>query len=505
VNLVSGHAANLLFKNIGVFAQDTWHVGPRLSLTYGLRWDIDVAPESTTSPSLVAAAAFDLSNLSTLALAASGTPVFSTKFGNVAPRIGLAYQVSQGQKFSTVFRGGFGVFYDLVTQEVGNAISNQFPFFVNNFIVLPPGSTFPLSAAVTTPPPVTVIPQVELFDPNLRLPYTLQWNAALEQSIGANETVSATYVGSVGRRLIETVSAASPTPTISFANLVTNLGTSDYHSLQFQYKRRMSHHVQALASYAWAHSIDTGSGSSNLISSNQIQSVLGAQANRGPSSFDIRHSLSAAATWDIPAPRTNLPAKALLSGWSVDNVVFARSAPPVDILYSQLSFGGQSIAVRPDLVPGMPLYLVGSQCLQPKPAGLGAPCPGGRGFNPAAFTPPPRDSTGSPLRNGNLGRNALRGFQAVQWDFAVHRDFPIHETLKLQFRAEMFNVLNHPNFAPPVGDLGNPNSINPQFGLSAQMLGRSLSPSSNAGGGSFDPLYQLGGPRSIQFALKLLF
>ncbi len=122
------------------------------------------------------------------------------------------------------------------------------------------------------------------------------------------------------------------------------------------------------------------------------------------------------------------------------------------------------------------------------------------GFNPSVFAPPPIDpATGQALRQGNLGRNALRGFGATQWDFAVHRDFPIRESLKLQFRAEMFNVLNHPNFGLPDGNLSDST-----FGLSTQMLGRSLD-GLNQGGGSFSSLYQVGGPRSIQLALKLQF
>jgi hypothetical protein len=102
------------------------------------------------------------------------------------------------------------------------------------------------------------------------------------------------------------------------------------------------------------------------------------------------------------------------------------------------------------------------------------------------------------VRQGNLRRNALRGFGAAQWDFAVHRDFPIRESLKLQFRAEMFNVLNHPNFASPLGGFEAA-----QFGVSTSMLGQGLA--GPAGAGGLSSLYQIGGPRSIQLALKLMF
>jgi hypothetical protein len=129
----------------------------------------------------------------------------------------------------------------------------------------------------------------------------------------------------------------------------------------------------------------------------------------------------------------------------------------------------------------------------------GSQFPGGTALNPAAFQAPPVDpTTGIPLRQGDLSRNALRACGSTQWDFAVHREFPIRERLQLQFRAEMFNVLNHPNFGPPVADISNP-----QFGLSTQMLATSLD--ANPGSGSFTSLYQMGGPRSFQLALKLQF
>jgi hypothetical protein len=116
----------------------------------------------------------------------------------------------------------------------------------------------------------------------------------------------------------------------------------------------------------------------------------------------------------------------------------------------------------------------------------------GEQFNPAAFSVPP---TGV---QGNLGRNFLRGFPVGQVDFSVRREFPIYERLRLQFRADAFNLFNHPNFANPDGIM-----TDPTFGISTQMLGTSLGSTGITGG--FNPLYQIGGPRSFQLAAKFVF
>jgi hypothetical protein len=480
----------LVFYNLGLFAQDTWRILPRLTVTYGLRWDIDFAP----SGGLPSVTGFNLNDLSQLALAPAGTPPFSTKFNNVAPRLGVAYQISKSQNWQTVLRGGFGVFYDLVTTEVGNSLhEGAYPFGAIGFTI---GGAFPLDSEAAAPPPITAaqLASGDLFalDPHLKAPYTLEWNLALEQSLGSQQSVSASYIGSVGRRLMQSAFVEGVNPNIAAAQLTTNAATSDYNALQLQFQRRLSGGLQVLASYSWSHSIDTASAGS--VFGNEANALLpsNVNANRGPSDFDIRNAFSAGVTYAIPAPRSNALVSALLRGWSLQNVIQARSAPPVDLFDGALFFEGAgafSANIRPDVVPGQPFYLFGPQY------------PGGKAFNPAAFVPPPTDPiTGAPLREGDLSRNALRAFGAAQWDFAVHRDFTIRERLKLQFRAEMFNVLNHPNFGPPVADISN----TAQFGQSIQMLGRSLD-NQNQGGGSFSPLYQIGGPRSIQFGLKLQF
>lgn len=498
-SLQSNADTTILFHNLGTFAQDTWRARPRLTLTYGLRWDVDFAPSTASGVSFPAVTGFNLNDLSQLAVAPPGTSAFRTPYWNIAPRLGVAYQISQSQNWGTVFRSGFGVFYDLATQQVGNLIGQgAYPFGANSFTI---GGVFPLSSTAGAPPPITPpgsgFGTVVAFDPTLQLPFTLEWNVSLEQELGSQQALSASYVGSAGRRLIQTANIFSPNPNYADAILVGNTATSDYDALQLQFQRRLSHGLQVLSSYTWSHSIDTASAGSFGSSSNAAATAL--SGNRGPSDFDIRKAFSAAVTYEIPTPSGNVVTDALLRGWAIQNVIQARSAPPSTASYGNFSAGVENTltAVRPDLIPGLPLYLYGPQY------------PGGKIFNNTPgqggpgcigpFCPPPVDANGNPLRQGDLSRNALRGFGATQWDFAVHRDFRIHETLKLQFRAEFFNILNHPNFAPPVSNLNDP-----KFGMSTQTLGQSFT-GGVSGSGALSPLYQLGGPRSIQLALKFFF
>ncbi len=492
----TGSAANVtvLFRNLGVFAQDTWRVSPRLTLTYGLRWDLDVAPTTLNGPSIPSITGYNPNDFSKLAVAKAGTSPFKTTYTNVAPRFGMAYQLYQGPNLGTVVRGGVGIFYDLVSSEAGNMVTNVPPFGALTFLT----GTFPYAPDQIVPPlipPTGVISSLYAFNPNLKLPYTMEWNVALEQSIGNQQALSASYIGSAGRRLLQTSSIFSPPTNLSLnGNFVDNTSVSDYNSLQLRLQRRLSRGLQVLASYTWSQPIDTGSASSPLLSSNQGVPASGRNPNRAPSDFDVRNAFSAGITYEIPYPKLRSVAKEVLQGWSVKSFIVARSAPPVNISDKNFFFlnnNGINADVRPDLVPHTAIYLSSSQY------------PGGKAFNVNAFMDPPVDpNTGNPLRQGTVPRNFVRGFGATQWDFAVHRDFPIHELLKLQFRAEMFNVLNHPNFGQPSGCFGS--NCSAPFGLSTQTLGQSLN-NLNTGGGALDPLYQIGGPRSIQLALKLFF
>jgi len=473
----SFQATALLSQNFSLYGQDAWKITPRLTVTYGLRWDINPAlkgKNSGSDPFTVVG----LNNPATMTLAPRGTPLYETTYGNVAPRLGLAYQLNESPDWGTIVRGGFGVFYDLGQGSLGGA-TTFFPYLATRSFALP---AFPLSPQNAAPPALTTNPPVGTMfvaDPHLKLPRTYQWNVALEQSIGRSQSVSLTYLGAIGRDLLRVTNLFNVNPSFQFVGLTTNSATSDYHALQIKFERRLSRGLQALASYSWSHSIDIASTDATVNLNTPI-AIASPNIDRGNSDFDIRHSFSAGVTYDLPSPGSQRLVRATLGGWSVDAFILARSAPPVDVVGATVVAAGIFLSPRPNVTPGAPLELEGSQF------------PGGKIFNKAAFTAPPVG------QQGNFGRNVLRGFGAAQADVALQRQFHLTEKLGLRFRSEFFNIFNHPNF-------GNPNNVltSPLFGRSTQTLANSLG--SGGPNGGLNPLYQIGGPRSIQLAAKLQF
>src|SRR5260370_15521585 len=286
--IASSVNSTFLFRNLGLYAQDTWRVLPRLTLTYGLRWDIDFAPGTLNGPPLAAVTGCNLNDLSTLALAPNGTPLYQTPYRNLAPRIGIAYQLRHNQNWQTIMRGGFGVFYDLASSEVGNLIHGTYPLGAQSH---PRGGTFPYDPARAIPPPITTSNlassgTLSPFSPNLRSPYTLQWNLALEQALGKQQTISASYIGAAGRRLLQTANVTGANPNFAILQLLANAGTSSYDALQIQFQRRMSRGLQVLSSYCLPHSISTGSAGSIASLFNDMVPHATSNANRAPSAFD---------------------------------------------------------------------------------------------------------------------------------------------------------------------------------------------------------------------------
>ena len=462
----------LVFQNISMFAQDAWKATRTLTITYGLRWEYNAAPSSPngTLPFTVT----QVSNFAIMTLAPQGTPLWHPQKDDFAPRLGVAWQARP----NLVFRAGAGIFYDLGYSDVANGAS-AWPYTQQKIIA---NTSFPLSAANATPPPFSTTPPVvylAVVDPNHVLPRTYEWNAAVERSLGKADVITVTSVGAAGRKLMRQDIYNRPNPNFTGEfDLMRNGAASSYQALQAQFRHRFAHGLHTLLSYTWSHSID------NVSSDAYYANVPpGASSDRGSSTYDIRQTFSGAISYNIPAPGGGIW-KSIFGSWSTDSIVYARTAPPVNVVTGQNPFGGflsgATSVQRPDLVSGVPLGIA-----DPNVAG-------GKRLNQAAFSVP----TG-PVQ-GNLGRNTLNGFGATQIDLTLRRQFKLRERLSLQARADFFNIFNHPNFGSPINYL-----TSPLFGQSTQMLGASLGSGGQNGG--LNPLYQIGGPRSAQLALKLQF
>jgi hypothetical protein len=463
----------LSFPNWSLFAQDTWKATRTLTVTYGLRWEYNAPPSSPngTLPYTVTQA----NDFATMTLAPPGTPLWHPQKDDFAPRLGLAWQPLP----NLVLRAGAGIFYDLGYAAVANGTSG-FPYVQDKLFL---STAFPVSAADAAPPPFTTTPPISylaVVDPNHVLPRTYEWNAAVEWTLGKADVITLTYLGAAGRKLMRSDEYRTPNP--EFAGeftLMTNGADSSYQALQAQFRHRLAHGLQTLLSYTWSHSIDDASSDSYYLNVPTGDSP----SERGSSDYDIRQTFSGAVSYNFPSLGSGIW-KLITGNSSADAIVYARTASPVNVVTGLDPFGGYlsgtASVQRPNLVPGVPLWIANPDVA------------GGREINVAAFTIP-----SGPVQ-GDLGRNALRGFGANELDLALRKELKLGERLTLQVRGDYFNILNHPNFGPPTNYLSSP-----LFGQATQMLGTSLGTGGQAGG--LNPLYQIGGPRSVQAAVKFLF
>jgi Carboxypeptidase regulatory-like domain len=466
-----------VFKNFSAYVQDAWHATNRLTVNYGLRWEFNPVPGEVNG--LVPATVIGLDNFATMQLAPQGTELYRNSYKNFAPRIGLAYQLVTSASHPLLAKAGFGIFYDTAQNQWATAYSSSPPF--QTCCTYSPTAPFPIPATALAPPPtVLTAPYGALFlyDPNLRLPYTEQWNLSLSQGLGTRNTLTASYVGNGGRRLLNTqgYDPGAVNPNFTSLYLTDNAASSSYNSLQVQDSGYIAPGLQTVLSWTWAHAIDDASADNTLF--NLI---------RGNSDNDVRNTLQAAINYQISGARTDHGWLASLTrGWLAAFRISAFSGNPVNPISAEWinpSTHGQE-QTNADFVPGVPVYLHNV-----------AGAPGGWQLNPKAFTAVPVDpNTGIPLREGTVGRNFLHGPTEWQINTSIERTFPLHEGLQLKFRADAFNVLNHPNFSCVDLAVGDPNFGKAQCTYNNVFQGAGL-----------NPLYQFGGPRSLQLSLKLAF
>jgi hypothetical protein len=352
-----------------------------------------------------------------------------------------------------------------------------------------------LTSPAFQPPPFSTtidanVLHVSAVDPNLRLPFTLQWNAAIERELGANQRLTATYVGADARSLLRGDTILPPL-LVGFGTggsiiATRNAGYSHFNALQIQFQRRMSHGLQALVSYNLAKSSDLGSDDESSVAAASVSQVV--LPSLTPSDFDIRNSIAAAVSYEVPAPAWGRAGKAILGGWAIDGLVRVSSAPPINIVVAVISPVLGFYRTQAEIVPGQPYWI-------PDPTQ-----PAGIALNPAAFTSPPAGQM------GDFPRNGLRSPYSIdQTDLAVRRRFNLTDRLKLNVRAEYFNVFNHPMFGAPGSSEPGNYFVDPSFGKVGPGSTTNLELGGGAALGGQSPLYALGGPRSAQFTIKLEF
>jgi hypothetical protein len=376
-----------------------------------------------------------------------------------------------------VLRGGFGLFYGIPSGPSAQGYNNVGFGSAGHF----DGSAFPFSTAQlqSIPTPSAAAPYTDpvvAFDPNLKLPLTLQWNVTIQQALGDKQNVTLSYLGASGRNLATTKLYFPDTlgnTAFSLGNgaqITTSNGSSSYNALQATFQRSLSHGLQALFTYTWSHAIDD-------LSSNFVVYDL----QRASSDFDIRNNFQAALTYNVPGAGGDRVVRTLLRQWAIDARISAVSAIPIDIdgAYGTAT-NGTFYYFHPNYVQGEPLY----QSV--------AGAPGGRVINYNAFSLA-EDASGNPIE-GNVSRNIARAFGSVQADITLRRELRMTERLGLQFRIEAFNILNHPQFGTVYNELSDGEGF---FGYAYNTRNVEL--------GHLNPIYQTGGPRSLQLALKLHF
>ncbi|MCP5117989.1 MAG: TonB-dependent receptor, partial [bacterium] len=459
-----------------LFLNDTWRLAPTLTLSAGVRYEYNSPPVDKFDRANV----YDPGTGQLVPVGSSGIPrsgYFADR-NNWAPRIGLAWRPGNG---GTVIRTGYGLYYDQSALAPGEGLYFNPPFFDLRFFFPLPGLPLTLDDPYPENFPVPSPPSALAFQRDLRSPYVQHWNFSIQQRLGANRLAEIGYVGSKGVKQLaardinqprpSTVTPnPRPNPLFGDINQLESRSSSNYHSLQARFQQYLSGGVSVLASYTFGKSIDDASSFfSSAGDSSFPQDSANLAAERGRSNFDVRHRMTLSYSWELPFGRgkrflTSGAASKVFGGWQTFGIWTIQSGRPFTVALlsevdnsntgrSILGFGAND---RPNAVG---------------PAALDNPTPE-RWFSTEAFAMPEFGSF------GNSGRNILDGPNLRTVNVSLLRDFAIRDGLDLQFRAEAFNLFNRTNFDLPDIFLGSP---------------------------TFGRIQSAGGPRRVQFGLKLLF
>ena len=478
-------------NNLGFFAQDEIRVRPNLTITAGLRWEY-FSPLSEKHNLL---SNFDASGN----LVQVGSPtlplLYHRDLNNFGPRLGISWS----PRGRTVVRAAYGIYYDYTPQN--NMIANytnsagvatnpvpslsSSPYFVGaqDFNSGPWNGT--ATGPVFTP---TVFPQsIFVTDPGLRTPYVQSWNLNIQREVTHALAFEIGYVGSKGTRLTRLYDAnqgrdpninTPAYPQYAAVDVFSGSANSTYHGLQTTVRFQQFHGFSGFSTYTFSKSLDGASDGINFNFANAAfpQDSTNLAAEKGPSTFDTRHRWTTLFNYAIPDIH-HVP-HLLGAGWQLNSIITVQSGRPINIITDA---GGvnSNFVQRPDVVPGVSPILPNW-----------TPTTGY--LNPNAFAYPAVTAADPNGYFGNLGRDQIFGPGFWNYDFSTTKNFQFRERFQLQFRAEFFNIFNHPNFALPS------NVVSPGSSTAGLITQTPDVAQGNPGLGG-------GGPRVMQFGLRLQF
>ena len=538
----------------GFYVQDSWRMRRDLTVNLGLRWDyFGVIGEkngrfSTYDP------ATGLRLLEKL---------YDKDFNNFSPRVSFAWDI--GGRNKTVVRGGVAMFYDTFSHDM---FTGQIPYNCYSCpgVAYNPVGPDPVFVSLTTVPTLlvstTATPNpvynvaangpsdtTDIFtvEKNLRTPYVMTYSLNLQQELFGHGVLQVGYLGSGGRGLLRyrdinqssaaairaaEIACVAGTPRIGnvvgegcevvarpfdsaavlstlapntpfYLNQLETSANSTYHSLQVSYQQRAWRGLTNMVSYTWSHSIDNASDGQDYVpNASQPNDSQNARGERGNSNFDVRHRLVWSLSYEFPKWEA---LKRLGEGWQVSSVVTLMSGHPFHVNYNFLGDydGSGEFFGRPD-VAGPVRYNRSNPRQFLDLSAFKVPCtlnPAGSGFaQDCTFT-----AGVNSMHFGTLGRNALLGPDYKNMDFSIIKDTRITERWRLNLRVDFYNLFNHPNFANPYVPAffadAAPNFLDPATGVHTGFL--PIVATSDIGLGN--PFLGGGGPRSVQFAMKVIF
>lgn len=481
---------------VGFYAQDDWKLSPRFTVNLGLRWEYWEAPTEAHGR------ASNIRNIVTDTAPTPGSVIANTPLDLWSPRLGFAWQPFGGEK--TVVRGGLGIIRDQLWENLyGNTRLYQ-PFYHAIEVIAPNFLTPPPSIAALGGTVSTIGSFGVTYNPSQ--PYYVMYNFNVQQQLTPTTLLEIGYSGNRGLHLVRS-GEANPVinvaarerinPNFGSIPLIATDAISNYNALQLSLLKRFSSGVMFQLSYTFSKALDDQSGTfpADYISESGVaQNFFNPNGDYGRSAFDRTHVFVGNFLYELPfGARNRLATNStgfrgkLVGGWRLGGIVSLVSGSPFTAnlgSFNNSENGANFPADRPDLKPGI------------KPCSLSTGNPAAW-FNPSGvFTLPPAGVY------GNAGRNIMCGPPLKDFDFTVSKQVRLQERVGLEFRADLFNLFNHPNLSVPVNTaaVGTSGGNGDQIFLGRDENGNAI-PAPNAG-----RIFQtVTTSRQIQFGLKMTF